>query len=270
MLLWFRENNKEILKNLPIGNYWMEHPFKKIGTGIGNFNLIKKNLKNNFEKFENFRNWGNFTVSISPTQKLIKEENILNSGVFLTLHDRDNNNLKNNIKDLLCIAPNLSDKIVKLFNKNLLCGITISSSWEQDAIFDNKISLSSSKDFTGIPKSRLDYRLSKDTLKTAQEMINQVGKYFIENDLGRIAGDQLIYDQESFISEAGYHHIGGTRMGVDKNFSVVDKNLKVHEIENLYVCGSSTFVSGGHANPTLSIVQFSLRLAEHLISRINF
>ena len=157
---------------------------------------------------------GNFTVSISPTQKLIKEENILNSGVFLTLHDRDNNNLKNNIKDLLCIAPNLSDKIVKLFNKNLLCGITISSSWEQDAIFDNKISLSSSKDFTGIPKSRLDYRLSKDTLKTAQEMINQVGKYFIENDLGRIAGDQLIYDQESFISEAGYHHIGGTRMEV--------------------------------------------------------
>ena len=49
--------------------------------------------------------------------------------------------------------------------------------------------------------------------KTAQEMINQVGKYFIENDLGRIAGDQLISDQESFISENGYHHIGGTRFG---------------------------------------------------------
>ena len=69
LLLWFRENNKEISKNLPIGNYWMEHPFKKIGTGVGNFNLIRKNFKNNFEKFENFRNWGNFTVSNFSNQK---------------------------------------------------------------------------------------------------------------------------------------------------------------------------------------------------------
>ena len=270
LLLWFRENNRGISKNLPIGNYWMEHPFKKIGTGVGNFNLIKKNFENNFEKFENFRNWGNFTVSISPTKKLINQENILNSGVFLTLHDRDNDNLKNNIKDLLCLAPNLSNKITKLFKKKLLCGITISSSWEQDAIFNNKISLSSSKDFTGIPKSKLKYKLSKNTLRTAEEMVNQIGMYFIDNDLGRIAGDQLISNKESFISEAGYHHIGGTRMGDNKNFSVVDKDLKVHEINNLYVCGSSTFVSGGHANPTLSIVQFSLRLAKHLIERINY
>ena len=59
-------------------------------------------------------------------------------------------------------------------------------------------------------------------------------------------------------------------MGDNKNISVVDKNLKVHETNNLYVCGSSTFVSGGHANPTLSIIQFSLRLAKHLIERINY
>ena len=270
LLLWFRENNKEISKDLPIGNYWMEHPFKKIGTGVGNFNLIRQNFENNFEKFENFRNWGNFTVSISPTKKLINEKNILNSGVFLTLHDRDNNNLKNNIKDLLCFAPNLSNKITKLFNKNLLCGITISSSWEQDPTFNNKISLSSSKDFIGIPQSKLKYELSKNTLRTAEEMVNQIGIYFINNDLGRIAGDQLIYNKKSFISEAGYHHIGGTRMGDNKNISVVDKNLKVHETNNLYVCGSSTFVSGGHANPTLSIIQFSLRLAKHLIERVNY
>ena len=69
------------------------------------------------KSFENFRNWGNFTVSISPTKKLIRKKDILNSGIFLTLHDRDNDNLKNNIKDLLCVAPNLSNKIVKLFKK---------------------------------------------------------------------------------------------------------------------------------------------------------
>ena len=109
----------------------MEHPFKKIGSGVGNFKAIRKSFKNNFEIFENFRNWGNFTVSISPTQNLINEKDILNSGVFLTLHDRNNDNLKNNIKDLLCVAPSLSKHILDLFDKNLLCGITLSSSWDK-------------------------------------------------------------------------------------------------------------------------------------------
>ena len=80
------------------------------------------------------------------------------------------------------------DKIVKLFNKNLLCGISISSSWEQDANINNKITLSNSKDSTGIPKTKLEYYLSEKTLKTAKEMINEVGLYFVDNDLGRIGG----------------------------------------------------------------------------------
>ena len=58
-------------------------------------------------------------------------------------------------------------------------------------------------------------------------------------------------------------------MGKDKSNSVVDENLKVHETENLFVCGSSTFTSGGHANPTLSIVQLSLKLADHLNDKIR-
>ncbi len=63
----------------------------------------------------------------------------------------------------------------------------------------------------------------------------------------------------------GHHHMGGTRMGngLDK-YDVVDKNLKVLTTQNLYIAGSSVFRSGGHANPTLTIVQLSLKLADHL------
>ena len=95
-------------------------------------------------------------------------------------------------------------------------------------------------------------KFQKKHFRAAEEMVNQIGIYFINSVSRRIAKDQLIYNKESFVSEAGYHHIGGTRMGDNKNISVVDKNLKVHETNNLYVCGSSTFVSGGHANPTLN------------------
>ena len=96
--------------------------------------MILKNLK--------ILETGVISLFLSRQQKkTIDEKKILNSAIFLTLHDRDNDTLKNNIKDLLCVAPNLSNKIVKLFNKNLLCGISISSSWEQDANINNKITI---------------------------------------------------------------------------------------------------------------------------------
>ena len=54
-----------------------------------------------------------------------------------------------------------------------------------------------------------------------------------------------------------------TIMGNDKKNSVVDSNLKVHGSNNLYVVGSSVFPTGGHANPTFTIIQLTLRLKKH-------
>jgi choline dehydrogenase-like flavoprotein len=45
---------------------------------------------------------------------------------------------------------------------------------------------------------------------------------------------------------------------------VVDANCKMHGIENLYIAGSSCFVTGGAVNPTLSLIALSLRLSDHL------
>ena len=58
--------------------------------------------------------------------------------------------------------------------------------------------------------------------------------------------------------------MGGTIMGLNKKDSVVNQNLKLHNLKNFFVCGSSVFCSGGHANPTLTIVQLAIRLGNYL------
>jgi len=45
---------------------------------------------------------------------------------------------------------------------------------------------------------------------------------------------------------------------------VVDENLRVHGLRNLFVAGSSVFPTVGHANPTLTILALCLRLVDHL------
>ncbi|WEK00558.1 MAG: GMC family oxidoreductase [Candidatus Sphingomonas phytovorans] len=65
------------------------------------------------------------------------------------------------------------------------------------------------------------------------------------------------------------HHIGTTRMSADPTQGVVDANLKVHSLDNLYVAGSSVFPSTGISNPTFTIITLSIRLAEHLRSRVG-
>jgi choline dehydrogenase-like flavoprotein len=45
---------------------------------------------------------------------------------------------------------------------------------------------------------------------------------------------------------------------------VVDCNCRVHGIDNLYIGGSSVFTTGGYANPVLTSVALTVRLADHL------
>jgi choline dehydrogenase-like flavoprotein len=75
-------------------------------------------------------------------------------------------------------------------------------------------------------------------------------------------------DKKPEISGA-YHQMCTTRMSDDATTGVVDRNGRVHGLENLYVGGSSVFASSGVSNPTYTIVQLTLRLADHLDTRLR-
>ena len=116
----------------------------------------------------------------------------------------------------------------------------------------------------GIPRARLDWRVADSdwqSIRTLQDVLDEELRQkrigFIENKLGEEYPEQL--------PQVGNHHMGTTRMHRDPTQGVVDAHCRVHGLTNLYVAGSSVFTRAGAANPTLSIIAFSCRLASHLM-----
>ena len=174
------------------------------------------------------------------------------------------------VKDILCIAPEYGRKIArKLFNKSLKCG-NVFMNLEEDPNANNKIILDEEKDKFGIPRVKLYYKKSRHSLKAAKLVLEEFANLCRNEDLGRIAIKDSIYNLEEFKNLcASCHHMGGTRMGIEKFNSVVNKDLKVHNINNLYINGSSSFVTSGYTNPTFTIVQLAVRLAEKIKERLQ-
>ena len=61
-----------------------------------------------------------------------------------------------------------------------------------------------------------------------------------------------------------YHPVGTCCMGEDED-SVVDKNLRVHGLDNVWLVSTAVLPSAGTVNPTFTV----LCLAEQLINRIS-
>lgn len=133
---------------------------------------------------------------------------------------------------------------------------------------DSRIILSDSRDCNGQPKAEVRWKINDLERRTAVEMIHAINAWLGGTNLGQVCGHEAV--REDFIEPSrlkdSLHHFGGTRMSASSADGVVDQNLKLHGTENLWVVGGSVFPTGGHANPTLTIIALALRLAHHLDS----
>ncbi len=72
------------------------------------------------------------------------------------------------------------------------------------------------------------------------------------------------------IPVAGVAHQAGTcRFGSDPGESVLDRDCKAHEVDNLYVVDTSFFPSIGAVNPALTAIANAIRVGEHLTERLG-
>ena len=124
------------------------------------------------------------------------------------------------------------------------------------------------KDRLGVPIPVVKVAFSEQDIDTVFAAHKIFFERFEKLNKGKISYNeeglrQFIMDNiENFNSVA--HHLGTTKMSNHPSVGVVDKNCRVHGMNNLYIAGSSVFPTGGHANPTVTIVALALRLADHL------
>ncbi|MNM28378.1 Fructose dehydrogenase large subunit [compost metagenome] len=146
----------------------------------------------------------------------------------------------------------------------------ISTMLEQFPNVQSRISLLDEKDPLGVAKVNVNWALSPDDRHTIKCIGGEIAKQFAEAGLGFVKLNDYVYDTAVPLKIAPHaHHMGTTRMAASAESGVVDANCKVFGTENLYVAGSSIFAKGGASNPTMPLLQFALRLADHLNDKMK-
>jgi choline dehydrogenase-like flavoprotein len=135
---------------------------------------------------------------------------------------------------------------------------------------DSRVTLASARDRLGVPRVRVDWRISETDRRGLDRLRRAMAKAIERNGFGALIEDPAV-DEAGWPNsmESGKHHMGTTRMHVDPKRGVVDADCRIHGIANLYVAGSSVFATSGYANPTFTIVALALRLADHLKARLG-
>jgi choline dehydrogenase-like flavoprotein len=136
---------------------------------------------------------------------------------------------------------------------------------------DSRVTLSTERDALGMPRAKLDWQLTELDKSSIRTYYKLLGQEFGRSELGRVQlREWLLSDDRTWPSNlsGGWHHMGTTRMHADPTQGVVDINCRVHGLANLYIAGAAVYPTAGSANPTLTLVALSLRLSDHLKTKL--
>jgi choline dehydrogenase-like flavoprotein len=132
---------------------------------------------------------------------------------------------------------------------------------------DSRVLLDQERDALGLRRVMLDWRVSETDRRTQRAIGEAIVMELGRLDLARVQlADWMTADEVDWTPEIipSNHHIGTTRMADHASRGVVDSDCRTFAHDNLFIADSSVFPSSGFANPTLTIVALTLRLADHL------
>jgi choline dehydrogenase-like flavoprotein len=114
------------------------------------------------------------------------------------------------------------------------------------------------KDVLGRPAMRATYRDHPDDLKMIAFLQER------SREIMEAAGAKKVWGEPAPESTLGAHLLGTCRMGDDARTSVVDRYHRTHDVQNLFICDGSSFVTSGRGQPTMTIMALAFRASEHI------
>jgi choline dehydrogenase-like flavoprotein len=257
-----------------VGRYFMEH----IEIASGELWLLRPFPTDLYT-------WtGNPRAELAITEKVQAEQKILNGTADLTALS-----LAKNMKERMEIMQedDYNKAIDKFFSNwdeaekkaementgSISRAFQFQTRLEQAPNPNSRVTIGPEKDELGVPKSILHWELT-DLDKRSIRKINQIiGQQAGLAGIGRVRLKEFLWDENDNSwpegTNAGWHHMGTTRMADDPKKGVVNANCQVHGIGNLFVAGSGCYATSGAPNPTLTLVALSLRLSDHVKSRLS-
>jgi choline dehydrogenase-like flavoprotein len=127
--------------------------------------------------------------------------------------------------------------------------------------YKNRVMNLDTRNRMGLQETIVDYSQSEEFNTRMQEIGAHVGRIFEEMG-ATLAGPPSV-------SWRADHSACTCRMSENEQEGVIDKNLKLFGVDNLYVCSNAAFPTTGAINPTLTLTALALRLGEHLAAPVQ-
>lgn len=149
--------------------------------------------------------------------------------------------------------------------------VRLMGSVEQEPNRESRVTLARELDRLGVPRLDIRWRLTELTHHTARTLAETAKATLEATGIGSVMLEPwLTSGGDEWRAKLGdhYHQIGTARMHDSPRHGVVDSHCRLHSVNNVYVASSAVFPTGGHSNPTLTIIALAIRLADRLKAEI--
>lgn len=263
--------NSGLKKDLPnLGHYFMNHPkgfIKSLSV-----KKISKCLKMLPEESDSRRKYSGIMLNkksdFSRLSHYIRfERGYINPGLnrFIRKNNDKYSYEKNSIIKLFLriklFLPKRLEKIIVYLTKKSF----VSLEFFAEILPEKSNMVSIKKEIKSIENEvNVDYSFNEREFQNMEDLLSRFEKYLNlkegELSINRGKLTQLISIDSS-------HHLGGAICGKDKDSSVVNADLKLHNTNNIFLCSGAVFPFGGAINPTLSFVSIALWFSNKVLMR---
>lgn len=136
---------------------------------------------------------------------------------------------------------------------------------EQEPHRDSRIRLGDERDAHRMRRTIIDWRCTAEDRRRMIDGVRLIGRALAAGGAATITLDDAEAERWSnHPVPVGGHHIGTARMAATAAEGVCDANAELFDTRGVFVAGAACFATSSFANPTLTLLALTLRLADHL------